>query len=295
MPLKECPENWEMEWTRTGASAHREFISQPGDDPAGLAPKPGEKHRLWDALTVHSVKFRGLGKPGFDALGNVTFESWRIIVDYSLEYKRPGRKDGPRVSWEYSCQVLETSGGRVWADTLKKIARDDVVTATFYPMMNVTIDMVMADPPWSSIQALVGKINTSAWLVYDIPIKGAEPKVILNVEAETLLFEGAQVTAEYNFDTSSWDTRLTYKFVWRPQSHNLAWRDPEYKLNGDGEIQYYQGVDAGKSNFTTNHALVNRPVFEDDYDSVHPGVGGWAHLTPELYLTGDFAALIPPP
>jgi hypothetical protein len=295
MAVKECPEAWEMKFTRAGASAHRELICDDWKTAYTDAPKPGEKYTGFELLTVDSVQFRGLGKPQIGPMGVPIFERARIIVDYTLEYKKPGRKDGPRVSWEYSCQVLETSGGRVWADTLKKIARDDVVTATFYPMMNVTIDMVMADPPWSSIQALVGKINTSAWLVYDIPIKGAEPKVILNVEAETLLFEGAQVTAEYNFDTSSWDTRLTYKFVWRPQSHNLAWRDPEYKLNGDGEIQYYQGVDAGKSNFTTNHALVNRPVFEDDYDSVHPGVGGWAHLTPELYLTGDFAALIPPP
>jgi hypothetical protein len=291
MPLKECPENWEMEWTRTGASAHREFISQPGDDPAGLAPKPGEKHRLWDALTVHSVKFRGLGKPGFDALGNVTFESWRIIVDYSLEYKRPGRKDGPRVSWEYSCEALQTAGGRVWADTHKKIDPQDLTAVTFHPMMNVTIDVVMPDPPWGDIAALTGKINASAWVVYDIPIKGKDPKVILDVEAETLLFEGAQVTAEYNFETESWDTRLTYKFVWRPQSQNLAWRNPLYELDEENNIQYYQGKWPALPNYRRDSTLWNTPVFEEGA----AGVPAWAATDPPTYETGDFAPLLPLP
>jgi len=270
MPLKEQYENWEVEFTRDGARAHREFLCR-WEEAQMLAPKPGEPHPWWPQLTVSNVRFEGFGKPTMTVFG-ARFEMLRLLVDYSLEYRRPNLDDPPRITWEYASETLSVAAGRTWDDISKPIDYEELADAVVFPMRTLNIDLTVRTVPQAAIDSLVGKINDAQWT-----ITGSDGQTLVDAAAETLLFQGAEQTGVWDFTDEHWYWRLCYRFLWRPRSHNELWRPPrrvwdaeaeDWARNEDGTYQYVDGPE---------------------------GQGAWTTTTPKLYETGDFAALLEAP
>lgn len=277
--FRETTRDWEMNFTRRGASARRSF---EGDWESAIAqcPKPGNSHPLYPMLTVDSVKFHPLGgglpeyAVGYGGAIAGVFNEVRVSVDYSLDYRKPGLNDPPRVTWSYANEVLSTCAGRVSDRTGRKIDQEDLASSTVYPMATVTIDMCLLQIPPAALGGLNSKINANPW-VLTWTDKNGLTETLLDVDAETLLYEAPETDAEYDFDNERWIHKLTYKFTWRPRSHNYYWEAPQrlwdektldWKRNTDGSYQYVAGI---------------------------AGVGDWATTTPKFYETGNFDLLIP--
>lgn len=259
MALQELYGSREIVFTRTGAQATRRFYCE-WSEAFTLAPKPGDPFPGWPALTVDTVRVTPAGQPGTSGNPGSEYTHANVEVDYSLEYTRPDIGEGPRITYDFSSEVLATTSGRTWEDTGDTIDQEDLQAGVNYPLMSMTMDLAVPSINIATISGLVGKINSSSWQGF---------------AAETLLFEGATTTAQWNYETASWYFRVTYKFLWRPRSHNLIWRPPkrvwdpdkgDWARNADGTYQYASG-DAGK--------------------------GKWVKTDPLLYETADFSPLIP--
>lgn len=258
MPLEELYGSRELTLTRNGASARRVF---DGDwvDAIYNSPHPGDPYPNFAACTVDTVRITPTGQ-GLSTITGMEYTRARVEVEYTLDYRRVFRGDPPAVTWDMSSEALNTACGRAWDDGAHSdtIDIDDLSTAVVYPMMTLTIDVAVASlstTELGTIFALQGCINNAAF-------QGAA--------AETLLFEGATATAQFDYSDSSWYYRVTYRFLKRQRSHNYIWRPPErvwdtdtndWARNSDGTYQY-------------------------------TGVGGaWKKTTPVLYSTGDFTTL----
>lgn len=249
--------------TRTGASATRIFYGTRADA-IWNCPRPGEEFPEWPGLTVDTVTITPAGVPGSSDTSLVTdYTNSRVEVTYSLEYRNPALGDPPSITWDMSTEVLNTGAGRHYVDPDTMLPGDqidveDLSTATVYPMMSIAWDFAVPIIPLAKIIAALGKVNTSAWQ---------------GCAAETLLFEGANASAQYNYESRSWFFRVSYKFVLRMRSHNLIWRpgkrvwdkdNAKWTKNDDGTYVYVAGTE---------------------------GEGDWVYTDPLLYETTDFEAL----
>lgn len=260
MALEEIPGNGGgvIEFTRNGATAHREFICD-WDEAAWISPKPGESHPDWPLLTVDKVRLEPLSTPHEDGFGRGYTEQRKVIVDYSLDYRRLTRGDPPRVTYTGGTEVLQTADGRVWDDINVTIDVEDASGAEVYPTLTYRIDMAVDDIPIDNITNLLGKIN-------DAEFQGAS--------AGSMLFTSFDATAEFDYEYSEWFFRVTYNFLWRNHSHNEVWRHPQrewdatnndWKRDADGKYVYKAGT---------------------------AGQGAWTTTTPVIYEEADFSVLL---
>lgn len=256
MALAELHGSREIVWTRTGASAVREFYGT-WSECLSSSPVPGEYFPGSPVLTVDTVRVTPAGQPGTSATVGSEYTHGKVRVDYTFEYTRPQIGDEPRITWDYSAEMLSTAAGRTWVDTGAVIDQEDLQQSVLYPLLTLTVDMAVETLPLEAMMDLVGKVN-------DDTFWGAE--------AGTLLFEGGTSTAQYNYDSGAWYYHVTYRFLWRPRGHNAVWRPAmrawdsaagNWEMDGDNYV----------------------------YQAGTAGTGAWTETDPALYESGDFDTL----
>lgn len=213
-------------------------------------PAIGTPHPFIPELYCVEVSETGEGVP----TGTHTYTKQRITVNYS---SAPWVDTAPIETMEFSGEILETGLGRKWVDAGTVC---DQSQGIWYPSITLNYQVIMLELPTKYILNSVGKVN---WYKF------------MNCPAETLLFEGASTESIYEYTRMCYYYRVNYRFLYRPLSHNVVWRQPRQARDElTGALQ-----DSGPPNYD--------PVFV--YGPA--GKGGWDRTEPPLYATTDFGPL----
>lgn len=175
---------------------------------------------------------------------------------------------------DFSCEVLDTTRSCTWETAGTPV---DIPISTIYPIVEYSVGIKVETAPIPAIISAVGKLNS---------------KIFHGCAAETLLFEGANVAASYDKNGNASSFNVTYKFLYRQRSHNMAWREAKQKYVNNMP-QYYQSESASSPNYTTDSTKDSQPV----YVSGTAGTGAWDKPIDEStgkyrYETCDFAAVL---
>ena len=146
MALEEQYGSRELTFTRNGASARRIFYG-PWDEALIYCPKPGQSFPGWSDLTVDTVKIIPQGSRGFSEIWPGEYESARVEVDYTFEYRKPKVGDPPRVTFDYSAEAINTLEGRTWVSTGERIDNGDLSQSVLYPQIAIVYDYAIEDIP----------------------------------------------------------------------------------------------------------------------------------------------------
>jgi hypothetical protein len=214
------------------------------------------------------------GYPSLKCVGVGAVEEafdWIITCRFNT---KPQGEDMATESWDFGCEVLDTTKGMVW-ETAGSVC--DVPVSTIYPVQGYVITLRDVLPNREAIQAATGKLNSQIFRGY---------------AAETMLFEGAEVRVSYGV-AEILTAEVQYRFVVRSRSHNEVWREARQLLI-KGVPQYYQKQDPAKDYYTdegTGDPKEGDPV----YVAGTPGTSGWDKPKDPLtskyrYETCDFAA-----
>lgn len=286
--FNECPGSRTLKLLRNGAQGHMEYLADTWDEAIYYCPKPGNNHPLWPDLTVDTVDITGEGAALTDdgsAYGNPIYATYRIRVEYTLDYKKLRPGDDPRVTYDIGVEMLNTAEGQVWLSTGRK-AGPGITQAIPFAAMPFTVEAAYtaATIPIAGIFATVGCINIDPFVV----MSADTGLYLIDVEAETTFFEGAQIMAQYDFDTRAWYFRVSFKFTWRRFSQNIMWRAPDYITDRFGNELYYQSDDPTGAHYTIDDTLLNLPVPRGDAS----GTAGWDEFVTPNYSLVDFNILV---
>lgn len=282
---EEKPGSRTLKLLRNGAQGHMEYYAYSMSDALYYCPKPGESHPLWADLTVDTVDIVGESTAMIDGSGEPVYAQYVVSVDYTLDYKKLRPGDDPRVTYDIGVEMLNTAEGRTWLSTGRK-AGPEINQAMPFSVMPFTVNFACtaANLPVSGIFNTVGKINDDTFTVYSADT-GAN---LINVAAESTLFEGASIVAQYDFDLRTWYFNVAMKFTWRSFSQNIMWRTPDYLKDRYGNTLYYQSDDPDETaTYTTSDTLLNLPVPRGDAS----GVAGWDEFVEPNYQLADFGSL----
>ncbi len=215
-------------------------------------------------LYVERIKWEGLGKPLPGTIWpNVQYDKCRITIEYTSTPVDPAAL--PSEALEFSAEVLEIGIGRQWVSQPTDIV--DQSQSILFPTVEYTLETRITAGMWGierpRILGAVGTVNDSGW-------KGAP--------AGCMLFEGASSKSEWDEYTNLL-YRTTYKFLYRPVSHNMVWRLPRQKRDANGALMWK--VNAGG-------------FWIPDYEPapwVNPDGSLWDEMVPALYAYSDFTLL----
>lgn len=282
---EEKPGSRTIKMLRNGAQGHMEYYAYTMADALYYCPKPGESHPLWTSLTVDTVDIVGVDVTATTRYGEPVYDQYIVSVEYTLDYKKMRPGDSPRVTYDIGVELLNTSEGKTWLSTNRK-AGPEINQSIPFPLMPFTVSFscYAEQLPTVGIFNTLGKINLDQFVV----TSSDTGITLIDVAPESTLFEGANITAQYDFELQNWYFNVDMKFTWRPFSQNIVWRTPDYKKDRFGNILYYQSDDPSGDNYTTDDTLLNLPVPRADAS----GIAGWDEFKEHNYETADFGALI---
>jgi hypothetical protein len=217
-------------WTREGLegwSGHREFFVPYQDRLKTPIPARGDEFPGHPGLFCVSREFKGSGA----AQPNVTdpedgqpcqYSYCDVSVDYAempkLETELVWRGSG-------SMETLTTGLGKIWKSDGSPVGKPFTVPFSQWAM---SCTRVTATPPWDTCMNYANCINQRSWQpTIDSPRFGPETLYFSHPEVE----QWKDPERSKVLKRSVFLYRVSYIFVWRSCSHNLAPREDE---NGFG-------------------------------------------------------------
>jgi len=262
---KVTPKSHHVTYSRTGTTATYEIVCDFANR-YSYPPRIGDPHGLLPWLKCVEVEEFGEGTP-LGGTDKFSYTHARFLCTFS---SAQFIEDAPITNIEFGGEVLETGEGSKWKNAGTICEQSQGV---YYPCATVTEQLTIPEIPVEAIFALQGKVNY-------YPFMGRAP--------QTVLFEGGSSEQVFDYTNSRYYYRLTYRFIVRSMSHNLAWRAPE------------QAWDDKEHDWATepNGHGGKKPV----YVTGPAGIGGWDSKIPPLYAWADFEPLygrpgriVPPP
>lgn len=207
---------------------------------------------------------------------------WEICCNYSSEALTSDSFYSETMS--YSAEALDTTKYMRWKTAGTMV---DIPISTIYPMLEYVInykrDYSTGYTPAqdrAAIFSCVGKLNNASFRGFN---------------AETLLFEGAEVNEEKNQLGVVIRAAVTYKFLYRERSHNEVYREARQALDADGKPMYYSAATGALYPPDATH-MDGDPVLVGDPVA---SVSAWDRpfyldgaTTKYRYNTADFATVL---
>jgi hypothetical protein len=177
-------------------------------------------------------------------------------------------------SWDWDLEVIDCTKGFTWRDAGTPVTID---IPTVVPVASYRLTFKRELPPDDVIDSALGKLN-------DRKFHGCA--------TGTLRFDGCGTDESYAADGSLISVRTVYKFTKKTRSHNEAWREPLQARDLNGDLIYYQNIDAGEPYYTVDATLIGTPVWV----SGTAGTGAWDEPqdsdTDPRYESCNFASVL---
>ncbi len=156
------------------------------------------------------------GLPYLQCVDVVAREGTISECEYVCRYSTGGQLGEDFYEWSLRVngETLDRTKGYRWRDAGTPVT---VEIPTIIAVATYAIKVKQTSSPLSAITAAMNKVNS-------VTFHGFEPG--------TLRFDGADTSASYDSNGLLVSVQTIYEFTWKPWSHNLAWREPEYKRWG---------------------------------------------------------------
>ena len=203
--LRELNESRVVNVSRRGMTGYRKFLCRWEEQDALIAANIalGTSFPGYSYLRLVSYKITPFGKtkggiPGFE------YDCALIECEYAT---LTGPDDAPTNTWEGSCEVLETGGGRLWVTDSVDV---DQSVNLYLPLAIETIEYSLAS------SAIPAAVNTYMGTVNSVEFEGKD--------AGFVLFDSWSSRNEWDADLGEYRARLALRFIHRTRSHNDIWR-----------------------------------------------------------------------
>lgn len=170
-------------------------------------PSLYDAHPDDSTLTLTEIRITGTGATGSGSPNEFTHARAELLYE-NIALAAEGETI---LSSDYCAEVLEVGAGRVWDGTTTDV---DIPVHKVMPLEELNIEKIHTIVPEATILAALNTVNNDDWT------PGGR---FTAIAAGCALFLGCSKRVETDAVTG-FRTRCTYKFLVRPQSHNLFWR-----------------------------------------------------------------------
>lgn len=214
-------------------------------------------------MVADNIRIKGIGGQVL-AGGDRVYDLAEVTVTYSSRLS----DNTTRERWGSSGQVLEVSGGRVWASDGAPV---DVPINKVFPLATWEVIKFFVHLPMrrQGVLAHQGKVNRNAWNGFG---------------AETLLFNGPEIDTYYDAGLGKIVDEVTFRFTFNPVGWNWQWRRPPTQ---DTETEPPR-----RSKPYPNQVLGYNPMpVPVPGSGTSTVMGGWDRIIPLLYAVDDFSTM----
>jgi len=192
-----------------------------------LFKAPGRLPVAGSLLFVDSLDIEPIGGAIGVNGGLGAYRAWKAKIVYTpLPYKAPDEDEEAEPSpldllertWQGGGQYVTLPGTTLyWAGDNKPIGDEVPATTKMATVLHTFTrhHLELSQIPYDEMKSLVGRVNRTKF--------ASTHPIFPNVEKETLLFEGFNVSHRYT-STGEYDYRLTLNFQERTSEWNVCWR-----------------------------------------------------------------------